>query len=44
LDLYGAGKNLEEIFTSYKKSLKDRVLVLTNDINKGIIWERENVE
>jgi hypothetical protein len=44
LDLYGAGKNLEKIFTSYKKSIKDRLSVLTNGINKGIIWKRENVE
>ena len=38
------GKTWKRSLQAIKKSVKDRVRVLTNDINKGIIWERENVE
>ena len=38
------GKTWKRYLQDYKKSIKDRLSVLTNGINKGIIWKRENVE
>ena len=38
------GKTWKRSLQAIKKSVKDRVRVLTNGINKGIIWKRENVE
>ena len=37
-------KTWKRSLQAIKKSIKDRLSVLTNGINKGIIWERENVE
>ena len=35
---------LEKTWKRSLQAIKDRLSVLTNGINKGIIWKRENVE